>query len=102
LVWRHVTTGVNALWYMNSTSYVSYAFLDEETDLNWQLAGQTGTTTTPPVTTGNNDDFNADGKPDLLWRNYTSGQNAVWYMDSATRLGYDYLPQLADINWQLA
>ncbi|SEH08547.1 FG-GAP repeat protein [Candidatus Venteria ishoeyi] len=103
LVWRHVTTGVNALWYMNGTSYVSYAFLDEETDLNWQLAGQTTTTSTPPpVTTGNNDDFNADGKPDLLWRNYTSGQNAVWYMDNATRLGYDYLPQLADINWQLA
>ncbi len=29
-------------------------------------------------------DFNADGKPDLVWRNTATGQNAVWYMNGVT------------------
>ena len=27
-------------------------------------------------------DFDADGVPDILWRNGTSGGNAIWYMDT--------------------
>ena len=26
-------------------------------------------------------DFDSDGKPDIVWRNSTTGQNVVWYMD---------------------
>ena len=29
-------------------------------------------------------DFNGDGKPDILWRNTTTGANAVWYMNGVT------------------
>jgi len=36
-------------------------------------------------------DFNADGKPDIVWRNSTTGQNAVWYMDGVTYTGYAML-----------
>ena len=36
--------------------------------------------------------FNSDGKPDILWRNTSTGQNYVWYMDGVTRIGGDYLP----------
>jgi hypothetical protein len=28
-------------------------------------------------------DFNGDNKEDLLWRNYSTGQNAVWYMGTS-------------------
>jgi PKD repeat protein len=46
-------------------------------------------------------DFNADGKTDIVWR-HTSGQNYLWYMDGAARLGLAALPTLADPNWQIA
>ena len=39
-------------------------------------------------------DFNGDGKPDILWRNTTTGANAVWYMDGVTLLGVADLPAL--------
>jgi hypothetical protein len=32
-------------------------------------------------------DFNGDGKSDIVWRNYGSGQNAIWYMDGLTVIG---------------
>jgi hypothetical protein len=33
-------------------------------DINWWITGV--------------DDFNGDGKADLLWRNYSTGRNAIW------------------------
>jgi hypothetical protein len=30
-------------------------------------------------------DFNADGKPDLVWRNTTTGRVVVWFMNGITR-----------------
>ena len=39
-------------------------------------------------------DFNADGKADILWRDYTggatSGQDAVWFMNGATQSSYAF------------
>ncbi|MGH9422815.1 MAG: FG-GAP repeat domain-containing protein, partial [Thermoanaerobaculia bacterium] len=29
-------------------------------------------------------DFNNDGKSDILWRNGSTGQNAIWFMNGAT------------------
>ncbi len=46
-------------------------------------------------------DFNANGKPDLVWRNYSTGQNVVWIMNGATYLYNAALPSVADTNWQL-
>jgi len=39
-------------------------------DANWHLEGVA--------------DFNNDGKPDLLWHNYSAGNVAIWQMDNAT------------------
>ena len=36
-------------------------------DRNWTIEG-----------VGN---FNADRKPDLVWRNLATGQNVIWFMD---------------------
>jgi M6 family metalloprotease-like protein len=46
-------------------------------------------------------DFNADGNPDIFWRNYTTGNNSVWSMNGATRLDVLSLPQRADTNWDI-
>jgi PKD repeat protein len=47
-------------------------------------------------------DFNGDAKPDIVWRHEATGQNYLWYMDGAARLGIAALPPLPDANWQIA
>ena len=39
ILWRHKTTGQNALWFMNGATYSGYAYLDSVLDLNWQIVG---------------------------------------------------------------
>ena len=47
-------------------------------------------------------DFNADSRPDLVWRHDLSGQNAVWFMDGATLIGGATTnPDLADGHWKI-
>jgi hypothetical protein len=58
------------------------------------------TVTQTPTTTRH--DFNSDGKTDILWRNTSTGENYVWYMDGATIIGSGYIyPTVADLNWTI-
>jgi hypothetical protein len=45
--------------------------------------------------------FNGDDKPDILWRNTSTGQNAVLYMNGVTVTGVYFLPTVADPNWTI-
>jgi len=47
-------------------------------------------------------DFNADNQTDLVWRNYTTGENVVWFMNGTTFAGAGFLPSLTDGYWELA
>lgn len=47
-------------------------------------------------------DVNGDGLPDLMWRNYTTGANVVWYLNGANMIGQVGLPPVTDLAWQLA
>jgi hypothetical protein len=47
-------------------------------------------------------DFNADGKPDILWRNSSTGEAAIWLMDGATPSAGASLGIVADMNWKIA
>jgi hypothetical protein len=87
ILWRHKTTGQNAVWFMNGTTFIGSAYLKSATDLNWEIVG-----------TG---DFNNDGKTDILWRNKTTGQNAVWFMNGATFIGSAYLKSATNTNWEI-
>jgi hypothetical protein len=49
----------------------------------------------------NPSDFNGDGKTDILWRNNTTGQNTLWFMNGTTMTSWSYLPSVATA-WQLA
>jgi RHS repeat-associated protein len=89
LIWRNKVSGDNAIWFMNGTSSValSTGVTNPTTDLNWKIRGS--------------NDFNGDGKSDLLWQNQTTGENAAWYMDSSTRLGVTYLTRIGGNSaWQ--
>ena len=46
-------------------------------------------------------DFNSDGKTDILWRNKSTGQNVVWFMDGTTYSNYAWLLEVTDLNWQI-
>ncbi|MBW4695489.1 MAG: hypothetical protein KME27_27385 [Lyngbya sp. HA4199-MV5] len=57
--------------------------------------------TSPASLLKTNADFNTDGRADLIWRNYATGQNTVWLMDGATRLSSTTLMSVADLNWRI-
>ncbi|UBF27746.1 FG-GAP-like repeat-containing protein [Kovacikia minuta CCNUW1] len=46
-------------------------------------------------------DFDNDGQEDLLWRNYSSGQNLLWLMNGTTIATYAPLASVKDINWRI-
>lgn len=70
ILWRYQGgNGTNALWYMQGTNLATTVGVTAEPDLNWQIAGTL--------------DPNRDGDTDILWRNYSTGANRVWYMTGA-------------------
>jgi hypothetical protein len=46
-------------------------------------------------------DFNGDGSPDILWRDYSTGRNYVWFMDGTKRMGTAELESLPDLSWRI-
>jgi hypothetical protein len=89
ILWRNSASGQNAVWYMNGVTLTGTAFLPSSAPgSGWQIVGVA--------------DFNSDGKPDLLWRNSLSGQNAVWYMNGVTLTGTAFLPSCDPASgWQI-
>ena len=84
LLWRHTSTGDDALWLMDGTTRTSNIPLTAVVDTTWEIVGV--------------GDFNADGRADILWRNRTSGANSVWLMDGATKTG-ELTPLTQPTQW---
>ena len=55
-------------------------------------------TPTPGRTRG---DFDGDGKADVLWRNGTSGQNALWLMNALGVAAGGFTTPLSDTAWKV-
>jgi subtilisin family serine protease len=93
LIWRNYRTGELAFWNVNGASIVSSGFFYTLNNVpEWRIEG-----------TG---DFNNDGRPDLLWRNYSTGELAVWYMgltngSIALVSGQFMTPTVADTQWRV-
>jgi len=69
IFWRNGTSGGNAIWYMEANGTAVKGFVGiPNAGTSWQV--------------GKIADFDADGVPDIFWRNGTSGGNAIWYMDT--------------------
>src|SRR6266850_1646511 len=93
ILWRNQGaggTGQNYLYPMNGTQILgSEAHLRTVADLNWTIAG-----------TG---DFDGDGRADILWRNTSTGQNYVYFMDGTTiKPTEGFIRTVSDQNWQVA
>jgi hypothetical protein len=91
LLWRNATTGRATIWYINEATWTGeYAdVLPPVIGSEWAIVGVA--------------DFNNDSKPDLLWRNASTGRTTVWYMDGTVwNGGYaDVEPTVADPNWSI-
>jgi C1A family cysteine protease len=91
LLWQHQTSGYIGVWLMNGTTQASWSFLTpaQVTDANWKIVGV--------------GDFNADGKPDILWQHQTSGSLGVWIMNGTTVSSYVPLNPSAvtDTSWKI-
>lgn len=89
ILWRNPSTGRNTVWYMNGTTWSGgYGDFPAETDPNWTIVGA--------------GDFNNDIKLDILWRNSSTGESRVWYMDGVNLLGCASLqPTVSDPAWKI-
>jgi hypothetical protein len=95
ILWENMFDGYLAIWTMNGPNLVSSDLLTPHyvTDTNWKIVG-----------TG---DFNADGKPDIVWQEQTQGWVGIWLMNglnllSSTTLSPAGRDRVADTNWKIA
>jgi hypothetical protein len=89
ILWRNSETGQTLVWLMDGTTFLSFQSVSPTiTDRNWNIVGV--------------GDFNGDAKPDILWRNYGTGQQIVWLMNG-TNLDYYKLlaPPITDAAWNI-
>ena len=99
-------TGLSGAWFMDGYNQIGAAFtqpggLNDPVDIGWRIAG-----------TG---DFNADGRPDIVWQHSEGvqplGWIAIWFMDGTNRLdkvnpaltGWAYTEprQASDMLWRI-
>ena len=61
---------------------------------------------TPPVYPNfskvKKNDFNNDGKSDIIWRNKAGGDNVVWYMNGKDYVSGEAMLKAPDLNWELS
>jgi hypothetical protein len=86
ILWYH-NWGFIGLWYMNGANYASSAWIGYANP-SWQVAGAA--------------DFDKNGSTDILWRNYTTGENVVWKMAGIKIESQVPLEKKSDVNWKIA
>ncbi len=93
LVFWNSSTGVVEFWLMNGTATRPGAPVPltggPTLATNWKLSATA--------------DFNADGRPDIVWRNFTSQKIVIWTMNGTNKIG-NIIPtpdQAVDFNWEI-
>lgn len=69
---------------MDGTNFVSSVSLTAVSDSNWRIRGA--------------GDFNGDGSPDIVWRNFATGANVLWLMNGVTLTSTVSLPPVS-LDW---
>jgi hypothetical protein len=91
-LWRHAAAGETVVWFMNGVNLVGGTYTSPSSlpDVRWKVVAT--------------DDFNQDGRPDILWQHDVSGQGVLWYMNGTTMTGGTFLspPSMPDPGWTIA
>jgi hypothetical protein len=88
IVWRNSSSGENYLYPMNGTAIKpTEGYLRAVADDAWQIVGS--------------GDYDGDGKGDLLWRNATTGENYVYFMNATSIVNEGYLRTVPVGNWMV-
>ncbi|MBW4521099.1 MAG: VCBS repeat-containing protein [Scytolyngbya sp. HA4215-MV1] len=89
IVWRNYATGNQVIWQMNhAIPIATVGFGVTVGGANWHMAGA--------------GDFTGDGRPDILWRNETSGLQVIWQMSGTTAVATLQMnaPAVPGAQWQ--
>lgn len=87
VIWRNQTTGQNAIWLLNASAQVQQVI---------DLPGLPNSSYWIEAT----GDFNNDGKRDIVWRNQSTGQTAVWLMNGTAYAGTVDLPTIPNSSYR--
>jgi hypothetical protein len=89
LLWRNSTNGLNAVWYQCGSDFMSGVFIQPLNDTNWTIVatGYFGGVT--------------DQNIDILWRNYSTGDNAIWHLNGTTIVSTELIQEVVDLNWKI-
>lgn len=93
LLWRNQATDQTGLWAVNDGQFSSAALLKSAPQLGgnspWQLVKL--------------EDVNNNGSLDLIWQNFSTREQAVWYLENDTYLTGKLVSNgpLPDANWKI-
>jgi hypothetical protein len=90
LLWRHQTSGALRVWHMSGVEqWDSVDLSPPVTDVKWEINGVA--------------DLNGDGWLDLVWRHYTNGGVAAWFLIDTTLVQAARLTPAtsADLDWHI-
>jgi len=86
ILWRHRTTGNNALWLMNGRT-ANKGPLNRVAQAAQRVQGV--------------GDFDGDGKADIFWRNTAIGTNSIWLMNGRTA-SFGATQTVANLNFNVS
>lgn len=87
ILWRAPSTGQNAVWIMgNGGRSIAQDLGLPSAGRDWQIVGS--------------GQFDGAGSTDILWRNTTTGQVAIWLMNGTTVVGDPPVPSQPDLAWE--
>lgn len=91
IVLRNTETGENYLWTLDAAThgqtYSAQVDIPDTTNTDWYIGAVV--------------DFDGNGSSDLLWRNGSTGENAVWYFEGSQRTSTTLLPSATNTDWQM-
>ena len=97
IVWRNFVTGADTIWQMDGTTVTNSYIIPQVIDLNWYFIGMKDA-----ANTVKRDDFNADAKADIVWRNVANGENLLWLMSGPDQVGgVVALPSVGGDAWSV-